>query len=286
MLRSGCRRMGIAILGTIVVVVGLAFFFRRSITDAMLFYPVRHQARTPAALDLPYEDVWLTAADGVRTQAWWIPGWMDAPVVLFFHGNAGTMSDRLENAEFLRAFGLTVLLLEYRGYGDSEGRPSEKGLQLDARAALQEARRRAGARPILLFGRSLGGAVAIELAAAEEVDGLVVESSFTSLPDMSGRVLKIPGARFLTAYDFDSIHKIGKIEAPLLVIHGANDELVPVEMGRQLYEAGAAARWRSLHLVEAADHNSTFAYGGPGYRQAWRTFLDVVVGGDGQDPAK
>lgn len=265
--------IGLALL----VLVGLGLLLRRPMTDAMLFYPSRGQDRTPQDLGLAYETVWLRAPDGVCTQAWWIPGTPGAPVIVFFHGNAGTMADRLENAAMLRGLGPTVFLVEYRGYGDSEGRPSEAGLEADAREAVREARRRAGPEgKIVLFGRSLGGAVAAYAASVERVDGLVLESTFTSLRAIAGRAVAIPFAGRLAAYDFDTASLMPSIACPVLVIHGEDDRLVPVAMGRKLYDLATRAPWRHFHEVPEGDHNDTYTLGGRPYRDAWVLLLANV----------
>jgi hypothetical protein len=270
------RRVLAAILVAVLLLgIGL-FLFRRPLTDAMLFYPDHGQGRSPDDVGLAYESLWVEASDGVRTEAWWIPAGPDAPVILFFHGNAGTISDRLENAAELHGRGASVLLAEYRGYGNSGGKPSEQGFYRDARAALAVARERAGDAPVVVFGRSLGGAVAIDVASRERVDGLVVESSFTSLGEMAKRAVSVPFASVLAAYDFDSVAKIGRVTVPVLVIHGEDDELVPMEMGRRLYEAARGAPWRRIHAVEGGDHDSTLAVGGEAYWEAWKAFLATV----------
>lgn len=249
---------------------------RRAITNSFLFYPVRGQWRMPDELGMAYQAVDLVAADDVRIQAWWIP----APVVqdrgvtvLFLHGNAGTMADRLENAQAIHDLGYSLLMLEYRGYGDSEGSPSERGLYQDASAALAEARLRSGAQPVVVFGRSLGGAVAIELASQYQVDGLIVESSFTSLAEMAVRT-GIPLATTFAAYDFDSLKKIARVTAPVLLIHGDADEVVPYEMGERLRDAVTAPL--TFQKVAGGTHNDTWLRGGAAYWQAWRSFLDGV----------
>lgn len=255
------------------------------ITKAMLFYPERGQRARPTDLGMPFEEVWLTAADGVRTQAWFIPAVKSelGAVVLFFHGNAGTMSDRLPFVARLHAMGHDVLCAEYRGYGDSSGAPSETGLYEDAVVALAEARRRAGPRAVVVFGRSLGGAVALYLASeapAAEISGVVVESTFTSLPEMAERT-GIPFARQLVAYRFDSLARMAGVRAPLLVVHGDRDELVPWEMGKRLYAAANAAADRQLYTVSGGTHNDTWVVGGDGYLSTVARFL-MRVASDGR----
>ncbi len=248
---------------------------RRALTDAMLFYPTRGQARRPADLGLPYEELQLRAADGVRLQAWWISPHGTGPVLVMLHGNAGTMADRLDNIVRLVALGCPVLALEYRGYGDSEGRPDEAGLYADARAGLAAARARAAGRPVILFGRSLGGAVALGVAGRDVCDAVIVESTFTSLGAMAART-GIPGARLLAAYRFDSLARVAGLEVPLLVVHGAEDELVPVGMGAALVRAARRSpdvRWLE---VPGGPHNGMWTMAGPEYWATWSAFLDAV----------
>jgi len=254
---------------------------RTALTNALLFYPERGQARSPADLGLPFEEVWLRARDGVRTQAWWIPAEGDGPVLVMFHGNAGTMSDRLENARLLHGLGASLLMAEYRGYGDSEGRPSERGLRLDAERAVAEARQRAGQGCVIAFGRSLGGAVAIDVAsrAPRKIDALIVESTFTSLPAMARAATRISLASRIVAYRFDSLTKIGRLDMPILIVHGDADDLVPFHMGEELRDAARSSPRVEFHRVAGGDHNSTWVLGGAAYLQAWRDFLDGVVEG-------
>ena len=247
----------------------------RRLTDAMLFHPTRGQTRTPSSFGADYEDLRVRASDGVVTQAWWIPGNPAAPVVVMFHGNAGTIADRLENAMMIRDLGVDLMMAEYRGYGDSEGQPSERGLYADAHAVLAEARARAGGRPVVVFGRSLGGAVAVELASREPVDGLIVESTFTSLHAMA-RSTRIPFASRAVAYRFDSLAKIARITAPILIIHGDADELVPFRMGEQLRDAAARSRHVGFVRVRGGDHNGTWLADGTAYWDAWKSMLDRV----------
>lgn len=247
----------------------------RRLTDAMLFHPTRGQARTPASFGVDYEELAVLATDGVRTQAWWIPGDVSGPVVLMFHGNAGSIADRLENAMMIRELGVDLMMAEYRGYGDSQGRPSERGLYRDATAALAEARDRACGRPVVVFGRSLGGAVAVDLASREQVDGLIVESTFTSLPAMA-RSTRIPFATRAVAYAFDSVAKIGRVKAPVLVIHGDADELVPFRMGEALHRAAVGSVDARFFRVHGGDHNGTWLAGGSAYWDAWREMLERV----------
>jgi fermentation-respiration switch protein FrsA (DUF1100 family) len=250
-------------------------FLTRSITDSMVFHPEKGQSRSPGDLGLGYSELELKAEDGTTLQAWWVPYRGTATdrgvTVITFHGNAGTMADRLEHTRLLHDLGVSVLTCEYRGYGDSGGSPSEEGLAMDARAGLAEARRRAGSGKVVVHGRSLGGAVAIRLAAELDVDGLIVESAFTSLADMAARTA-IPLARRLVAYDFDSLGRIGRVTAPVLIVHGEQDELVPLSMGEQLRDA-AGADWLA---IPGGSHNDTWIVGGATYWQKLASFLGKI----------
>ncbi len=263
-----------ATIGAIVLLLMLPSLLRQ-ITNSMLFYPARGQDRTPLVVNLAFEELWLTASDGTQTQAWWVP-YAGPPeralgaAVVTFHGNAGTMADRLEHTRLLHDLGVSVLTAEYRGYGDSAGSPSEEGLADDARAALAELRRRAGEDRVIVHGRSLGGAVAVRLASDEAVDGLIVESTFTSLAEMAGGT-GIPLARRLVAYDFGSEERIAKVTAPLLIVHGDADELIPLSMGKRL--KSAAGGEAELLVVPGGTHNDTWFRGGERYWRTLRAFL-------------
>jgi fermentation-respiration switch protein FrsA (DUF1100 family) len=265
--------LGLAFVVVAAVALLLLFMFRERLTNALLFYPEKGQTSSPSAIELEFEELWITANDGVRTHGWWIPGPEGAPVILMFHGNAGTISGRLMFAKGLHQLGVTVYMAEYRGYGNSEGSPSEVGLYADAKAALDEARTRAGAAPVIIFGRSLGGAVAIDLAASVQVDGLIAESTFTSLPDMA-QTMPIPFASRLVAYEFASLRKIPEVSAPSLIIHGDADELVPYSMGKALHAAAADA---AFHSVPGGTHNDTWVRGGDGYWRVMASFLERVT---------
>jgi pimeloyl-ACP methyl ester carboxylesterase len=287
--RSRCgvveRQLGRALsslvvrLGAALVAVLTLLLMLRGLTNSMLFYPERGQWRTPASLGLEYEEVWMDSL-GDRIQGWWMPGGGEGPAILMFHGNAGTIADRLENAQLMiEHLEAAVFLLEYPGYGDSTGSPSEKSLFAAGRAGLMAMSQRVGDRQLVLFGRSLGGAVAIDLAAdeplRESVDALIVESSFTTLADL-GRALGFPVAAPLLPYHFDSLEAISRVAAPLLILHGDRDEIVPFAMGGRLHDAATAASSRVFHTIRGAGHNDTVYVGGAEYWRVWRTFLTGV----------
>ena len=247
--------------------------------NSMLFYPTQGQSRSPADMGLDYEELRLPVGKA-EVEAWWIPGTRSngaqgsagGPVLLMFHGNAGTMADRLDNVlRMVDLLGVGVFAVEYPGYGNSTGKPSEKALFAAGSAGYTEARKRAGDRKLIVFGRSLGGAVAIDVASKHPVDALIAESTFTSLPDMAKR-MGIPLARFFSPYQFNSINKMQAISVPTLISHGDQDDLIPYSMGRSLYDASPSTN-KSLHTVEGGEHNGIWGTGGQAYWQAWAKFI-------------
>ena len=278
--------------GGIVVAVVLALKIAVLVLEPRLtFFPPRAYFETPAAAGLPYEDVVLRADDGVRIHGWFIPappasqGGRDgspAPerqrpiTLLLFHGNAENIGGCLDLAARARAAGYNLLLLDYRGYGKSAGRPSEGGIYRDGEAALLHLRSRAGVDPgrIVVWGRSIGAAVAVHLAAGGTegagvpagdrvalpgVAGVVLESPFTSVSDLlrsGGHWVLYAASRFGT-YRFDSAARIGRVSAPLLVIHGTDDEIAPFELGRRLYDLAPGRK--ELVAIRGGGHNDLWA---------------------------
>lgn len=276
--------LGRVLAGTIILAIGALFLptMLRKLTDSFLFYPERGQWRTPRAVGLPFEEVWLEV-DGARVQAWWVAGEARGPAVVMFHGNAGTIADRVDFvAQMVARLDVSVLQVEYPGYGDSGGRPTEVSLLATGMAGVSEGKARAGGRPLVAFGRSLGGAVALDAAARSAVDAVVAESTFTNLREMAG-ASGIPMARRLVAYRFDSLSRARELRSPLLLIHGDRDEVVPYEMSRRLLEAAGSSEKR-LHTVRGGRHNDTWVVGGEDYWRAWSGFLAGVTTGGSREP--
>lgn len=228
-----------------------------------IYYPDPHWIATPERLGLEAEEVRIASEPGLWLHAWFFPLARPLATMLFCHGNAGNVSHRLENVLLLHRAGFQVLLFDYRGYGHSDGQPTESGLYRDAVAAWALLSDRADTRnaPRIIFGRSLGGAVAVELAARVEADGLIVESTFTSIRTLARLILPLPLPDLPAQYD--SLSKIGTLSMPLLVIHGERDELVPFGDGRALYEA--APDPKSWYAIPGAGHNDTYVVGGEAY---------------------
>lgn len=216
----------------------LTIFSIRMLEAKALFAPMRDVLQTPKEAGLDYESVTLIAADGVRLSGWFIPSGSCQHVLYFLHGNAGNISHRLASIRLFHELGWNVFIIDYRGYGTSTGWPSEAGLYKDARAGYDYLVkiRHFAAENIVVEGESLGAAVAVELASHVPVRGLILMGAFTSVADL-GKALYPAIPSFLIASKFDSLSHVGVLTCPILFIHSRQDEIVPFEMGRRLYEA-------------------------------------------------
>ena len=240
--------------------------------DRLLYFPFKEIDTNPAAIHLPFEDVRLATSDGTTISAWWIPAHNERAVLLFCHGNAGNISHRLDSLQIFNRLGLSVLIFDYRGYGASTGLPSENGTYLDAEAAwryLVEVQKKQP-EEIILFGESLGGAVAAEIALRHRPGGLILMSSFTSIPELAGMLYPFLPARWLSKFCYATIDKIGSIAAPTLIIHSPDDEIVPYAQGRALYEKAAGPK---EFLQIKGGHNEGFLVSGELYVQGLNHFI-------------
>lgn len=217
------------------------WFYIRYIERRNIFFPSKQIETTPKDFGLSYEDVNFITKDGIRLNGWFIPGDGLRWTVLFCHGNAGNISHRIDIARLFNKAGINIFLFDYRGYGRSEGRPSERGLYIDALSAYDYLcnRRDVDNDKIIVFGESLGGAVATEVARKRAISALICESTFTSTVDMAKRVYPILPGWLLVTQHFDSISKIKDVDAPVLIMHSKDDEIVPFEFGWRLYQAAS-----------------------------------------------
>jgi len=242
--------------------------------------PSRVVERDPSAIGLAYEPVTIETADGVSLSGWYVPADAGRGVVVFFHGNAGNISHRLESLQIFNALGLDTLIFDYRGYGGSEGAPSEAGLKRDAVAAWRYLTNERGIAPdrIVLFGRSLGAAVAAGLAADIERDGraagLIVESGFVSVPDLGARLYPWLPVRQLSRFRFPTAEYLGTVSMPVLVIHSRDDEIIPFAQGEALFQAAGGPK-RFLEI--RGGHNDGFWVSGEAYRQGLDGFFGSVL---------
>ena len=235
------------------------------IEKRFVFFPESQVTVNPYDAGLSYEDVFLTTADGLKLHAWFIPAPQDAlhsngQTWLWFHGNGGNLGTRvgqLERAHHL--LGVNQFIFDYRGYGNSEGSPSEKGTYLDARAALLHLRQRpdVDAGRIVYFGHSLGAAVAIELATSEPPAGMALISPFSSIRDMADLTLSVPLAGWVVRHHFNSVERIGEVDAPLIILHAELDEIVPHSQGARLFEAAKRPK-RFVTLPDASHNNAHY----------------------------
>ena len=239
----------------------------------LAYFPEREIEATPADAGLDYRDVFFPATDGVRLHGWFLPGDRPGRVVLFCHGNAGNISQRITSVRLYRSTGFAVFIFDYRGYGRSEGRPGERGTYADAGGAWTYLTEVEGFAPdqIVLLGRSLGGAVAVELASRVRPRALIAEATFSSGADLAARAYPWLPVRWLLRYRYDSRSRVGGIACPKLFIHSRDDNVVPFDLGRRLYEAAAPPK---QFLEIRGGHSDGFLVTGDRYRDAVGAFLD------------
>jgi uncharacterized protein len=251
---------------------------RAALLNSLLFFPARKILATPAQAGLAFEDVAIETGDGERLHGWWVPARAGSAGahVLLCHGNAGNVGDRVMHAALLCAAGLDVLLFDYRGFGRSSGRPSEVGTYRDAHAARSTliARRAVDPDRVIYLGESIGGAVALALALEHPPAGLVLMSAFTSVRDMARRHYPlVPQAMVPDAYP--SLRRMPDLRAPLLIIHGDRDEIVPLWHAEELFEAAPEPKRR--HIIEGVGHNDLVSVAGEEWAAAIVDFSAAVA---------
>lgn len=261
-----------ALLMLLLLLNGLMYLQQPSLT----FFPDKPLQQTPASWRLSYDDVRLTAANGEQLHGWYIPRNGARQTVLFFHGNGGNISHRGESIEIFHRLGLNVFIIDYRGYGQSAGTPDEAGMYEDARLAWDYLTRTKGLSPydIILFGRSLGGAVAAHLASEVHAGALILESTFSSVRDMAQAAYPILSRLVWLRYRFSTADYLAGVHCPVLVLHSPQDDIIPYRFGRQVFEAAGAPR----EFVELrGDHNSGFLRSQPGYQRSLHAFIRKYV---------
>lgn len=239
----------------------------------MTFYPLAELVETPASWGMPYENIGLIAEDNVRLHGWFIPHSEASHTLLFLHGNGGNISHRGESLRIFHRLGLNILIVDYRGYGKSEGTPDEAGLYRDAQAAWDYLTQQRQFKPeqIIVFGRSLGGAVATQLASQNRPAALILESTFSSARDMARYLFPLLSQVVWLRYRFDSESMITQVDSPILFLHSPQDEIIPYQLGMKLYEAAPQPK----QFIELrGDHNSGFMQSMPQYEQQLRLFIE------------
>jgi len=254
----------------LIILLGLSVAFIRHLELRNIFFPMRTLETTPKSIGLDYEDVFFKAGDGVILNGWLIRKPVAVSTLIFFHGNAGNISHRLEKIVLFHRLGLNVFIVDYRGFGKSQGRPSEEGMYRDAQAAFDYLLGRSDIKnKIIAYGESIGSAAAIDLCLHRKVDGLIIDSAFTSAKDMARVVYPfIPS--FLVLSRFDSIGKIKSVKIPKLFIHSLNDEIVPFWQGEKLFQAASSPK---EFLKVIGGHNSGFAESQGKIEERLRHFL-------------
>jgi hypothetical protein len=275
MAATGKRRIVTGLLylaGAYALVCVLAYLFQRH----LVYFPERSLAGTPGDLGLEYEDVRPTTEDSVRIHGWFVPARERRTALLYCHGNAGNVSHRVVPIRIFHELGLSVLIFDYRGYGESEGRPDERGTYLDARAAFRHLVEVEKFDPseVVIFGESLGAAVAVELAARVRPMGLILESAFPSIADVGARAYPWLPVRLLARIRYDSRDRVSRIDAPKLFIHGRNDEIVPIALGRRVYEMAAPPK---SFLEIRGGHNDASLVSGERYVEGLMEFLEQIA---------
>lgn len=248
----------------------------------MVYYPntpSRDLVSDPEQINLFYENVQFVTDDGEQLHGWYVPASKDSNVLIFFHGNAGNISHRLDSLEIFHRLDLAVFIFDYRGYGNSTGKPSEAGTYRDAQGAYRYMVEEREVDPdrLIYFGRSLGGAVASHLAIEHPPKALILESTFTSAPDMASRVFPpVFPIRWLTRFSYSNIGNLKSIHCPILIVHSTEDEIIPYDMGRKLYEAANQPKeFLQLH----GGHNEGFMKNRKIYVEGLKEFLQTLKSG-------
>jgi pimeloyl-ACP methyl ester carboxylesterase len=256
----------------LVLLFGLVLFalLLRWREPSMIYYPMREIEASPDQANLKFEDVWLTTSDGLKIHGWYLPAaGTAATTILFLHGNAGNISHRLEKLATFHSLGVATFIIDYRGYGRSDARqPDEQGTYRDAQAAYDWLAKRHS--QIILYGESLGSAVAVELATRVSCTGLIIEEPFTSIADVGQKMFPFLPVRLIAKTKYDSLGKMPKLRVPLLILHSRDDEMFPLSYAQRLLAAAPEPK----RLVELrGSHNDAFLVSAVVYREAIAEFL-------------
>lgn len=258
----------------VVAFIAFFYFYARYLERTSLYYPSKQIEATPKDINLKYEDIYFSSEDNIELHGWFIPSEGAKLSMIFVHGNGGNISHRLEKLHIFNELGVNTFIFDYRGYGQSRGKPQEEGLYKDAVAAYNYIMERQKQSKIIVYGESLGGAVAIDLASRVDIEGLVLEGTFTSVKDMAKVIYPwLPG--FLLRTKFNSVDKIAKINAPKLHFHGQWDDIVPISLGKKLFEAAQSPK--KFIAIDGA-HNDAFFVSEEKVRKELKTFFRNIGG--------
>jgi uncharacterized protein len=264
---------GLGVLATAYLLVGGYIYFTQ---DSMVYRPDTRLEATPEEIGLAFEEVRLTAKDGVKLHGWYVPAEQERGVVLFCHGNNGNISHRLDTLRIFHSMGLSTLVFDYRGYGESEGIPSEEGTRMDALAAWGHLTRDRGIPPerIVLWGRSLGAAIAARLALETRPVALALEAAFTSISDVGAERYPFLPVRLLSRYEYATEKYVAQVQCPVLVIHSPEDSVVPYEFGQKLYDAAPGPKG---FMEISGRHGDGYVTSGQVYVDGVENFLAGVL---------
>lgn len=271
----GILKLVIIIIGAYVALCIYVYYIQSS----LIYYPDmpgRNLVSTPENIGLAYQDVEIITADNIKLHGWFIPHDKVKNTVLFFHGNAGNISHRLESIEIFHRLGLNVFIIDYRGYGQSEGKTTEQGTYQDAEAAwkyLNDAQGISG-QQIIIFGRSLGASIAAWPVSKHTPVALIIESGFTSVPAMGQRLYPFLPIHWLTHFKYDTRQYVKRISCPVMVAHSKNDEITPYAEGREIF---AAAPENKQFLALRGGHNDGFLVNGSNYVEGLRSFINKAL---------
>ncbi|MFH1615300.1 MAG: alpha/beta hydrolase [Planctomycetota bacterium] len=251
---------------------GLILYFMQ---PTFLFSPYREVPYDPGDLGLAFEKVVFSTCDGLKLSGWYIPSGRSSVTILFCHGNGGNMAHRLDSINIFNELGVNCFIFDYRGYGSSQGKPTEEGTYMDAFAAYEwlTERKKIKAEDIIIFGRSLGGSIAAYLASKVKARSLVIESCFTSYVDIGRKFYPYMPVRMFARYSYRTIDYVRQVHCPVMIIHSRNDEVIPFEFGLELYDAAHEPK----KFVEIfGSHNDGFLHFGEVYKKNWLEWLEFL----------
>ncbi len=262
----------LTLFGVYVILVVALYLFQ----SQLVFFPERVMEGTPHDIGLPFESILFRSTDNVELHGWFVPGSHARGVILFCHGNAGNISHRVEYLRLFHGLGWSTFIFDYRGFGNSNGKPTEAGTYQDALGAWHYLvdTRRVQPEEIVIYGESLGGAVAAWLARGRHPAGLVLASTFTSLPDVAADVYPFFPVRWLARFHYNTRGFLSEVTCPVLVIHSRDDEIIPFAHGQILFEI---ARPPKAFLEIRGSHNTGFMDSRVRYVEGIDDFLSKLV---------
>ncbi|MBT7616819.1 MAG: alpha/beta hydrolase [Calditrichaeota bacterium] len=241
----------------------------------LIFFPEKQMSQTPENIGLVYESLMLPSSNGVKIHGWFVPSENAKATIIFCHGNAGNISHRMDSIRMFNEMGLSVFIFDYQGYGKSEGKPTEKGTYQDAQAAWDYLvkDRKTNPEEIIIFGRSLGGAIAAWLAKENTAGALIVESTFTSIAAVGQRMYPIIPVKLISSIKYNTMKHLKQVRVPVLVVHSPDDELISFKYGQQLFDSANEPK----HFLEIkGTHNDGFLMSGENYVDGIKGFLEIA----------